>query len=57
MKLQVSLSHSVQAALQVGQDVTQALEWRTFTYDHYQYLGEFERMLGMAGHLRFGIGP
>jgi len=44
-------------ACQVGRDVTQALEWRTFTYDHYQYLGEFERMLGMAGHLRFGIGP
>ena len=46
---------AVEKARQVGRDVTGALEWRTFTYEHY--LDELQRMLDMAGHLRLGIGP
>ena len=48
------MSEAVDVARQVGQDVTQALEWRTFTY--VDYVEELSRMMDLAGHLRFGLG-
>jgi len=52
LKLHGNLSEVVQVTSQVGQDVTQALEWRTFTY--VDYVDELSSMMGLAGHLRFG---
>ena len=46
LKLNGSVSDVVQVARQVGQDVCEALEWRTFTY--VEYVDELRRMLDMA---------